>query len=185
MSPYSQPSRRGSLLAFSLFMMLAASPLAQAAAGVAEDGQRPFVSSGWLLGEQGYRDALRLSERHRVPVLVYAYTDWCQFCRRLESSLLRDVEVNRVLARFVKVKLNPEQSDANRRMFRQWGGRGYPTLFVKAPDESQPGRIRGPFSRHNGRWAIMNRLEFMRLLLSHLEASPPASGPVFSPASSR
>jgi thiol-disulfide isomerase/thioredoxin len=124
----------------------------------------PYVSTGWLLDAQGYEDALRLSERYNVPILVYAYTDWCQYCRRLELSLLRDVQVNLVMSRFVKVKINPENSEANQRMFRQWGGRGFPTLFVQGVDDHQPKRIRGPFSKQNGRWQIMGRVEFMRLL---------------------
>gem|GEM_PF-3068576 len=126
--------------------------------------QRPFVSTGWLLDAQGYEDALKLSERYNVPILVYAYTDWCQYCRRLEQSLLRDVQVNQVMSQFVKVKINPENSEANQRLFRQWGGRGFPTLFVQGVDNHQPKRIRGPFSKQNGRWKIMGRVEFMQLL---------------------
>jgi thiol-disulfide isomerase/thioredoxin len=130
--------------------------------------KRAFVPSGWLLGAQGYEDALRLSARHDIPILVYAYTDWCGYCRRLEASLLRDVAVNRTLAGFVKVKINPEDSSENDRLFKQWGGRGFPTLFVQAVSGDRPVRLRGPFTKHNGRWALMSRGEFMRLLDSHL-----------------
>ena len=112
------------------------------------DAKRPkdaYQSNRWYVDHAGYKQALRISKKRNVPVFIYAYADWCKFCRKFEDSLLPSREVQDTLASYVKVRLNPEHSDEDLALFEQWGGTGYPTLFVQHAAAAAPRKNGSPF----------------------------------------
>ena len=144
------------------------SPVAPGSKSGGDRSVERYQSSEWLRDRTGYYQAVRLSTKYGAPVLVYGYTDWCGYCRKLERKLLQNAEVEQLLSRFIKVKVNPEHSAADKRLFNLWGGRGYPALFIQDVSASTPTRIRGPFRKKNGRWELMSSIEFVALLQSRL-----------------
>lgn len=118
-----------------------AAPVAPATCPVdgasAADVPRPQVTREWLLAADGYARA----EQERAagaPVLVYFYTDWCPYCRRLDENLLSAWEVDRYLGeRLSRVRVNPEKGSTERALARQYGVKGYPTLFLVWPTGAQ------------------------------------------------
>ena len=125
-------------------------------------------SSGWLHDKSGYQKALKVSARNGAPIFIYGYTDWCGYCKKLHKNLLQDPSVKKVLARFIKVKINPEHSAEDDALFSQWGGRGYPTLFTQTTASSPPSRTKGPFNKIKGKWELMKTNEFISMLQSRL-----------------
>jgi protein-disulfide isomerase-like protein with CxxC motif len=79
-----------------------------------------------------------------------------------------DSKVQSTMAGYVKVKFNPEHSAADRKLFKQWGGRGYPTLYIQTRVNSPPVRAFTPFSKHNGKWKLMKKETFIGELESRL-----------------
>lgn len=82
--------------------------------------------------EKDLSSALSKARGENKLVMVDFYTDWCQWCRRLDSTTLADPRVaEAVRAGFIPVRLNAETSgkeDAAR-----FGVDGYPTvLFLEA-----------------------------------------------------
>lgn len=125
-------------------------------------------SPGWLHDKTGYQKALKVSAEKRAPIFIYGYTDWCGYCKKLQRDIFQDAAVKKVLARFVKVKINPEHSQADAAIFQQWGGRGYPTLFIQPASSSSPIRTKGPFTKKNGKWDLMSKSNFVAMLRSKL-----------------
>lgn len=122
--------------------------------------------SPWYEGAYGYREAVRLSEEIEKPVVIYAYADWCNYCKKFESTLLADNEVNATLNNFIKVKLNPDKSQEDNAIFKKLGGRGYPSLFIKrATNTSQ--KLKAPFYQEGSRWKILTSSQFTDLLNMH------------------
>jgi len=116
------------------------------------DAKRPkaaYQSHRWYVDHPGYSQALRISKKRDAPIFIYAYADWCKFCRKFEDSLLPSEEVQETLSSYVKVRLNPEHSDKDLALFEQWGGTGYPSLFVQHSTSSAPRKNGSPFI--NGR----------------------------------
>lgn len=95
-----------------------------------------YTGNRWMEDRNGYLVATEESKKTNIPVLIYVYTDWCPYCKKLESIYFADKSVDTTLARFIKVKLNPDDSRENKQLFESWGGRGYPTVFVQYPDQS-------------------------------------------------
>lgn len=125
-------------------------------------------SPGWLHDKSGYEKALKVSAVTRVPIFIYAYTDWCGYCKKLQKNIYQDSSVKKVLAQFIKVKINPEHSPEDEALFHQWGGRGYPTLYTQPTTSSSPSRTKGPFTKKNGKWELMTINDFIAMLRSRL-----------------
>ncbi len=127
-----------------------------------------YKSSKWFSDHRGYAEAIKLSRERNVPIFIYAYTDWCGYCKKLKNGMFTDAGVKEVLSGYVKVKINPEHSAADKRLFKQWGGKGYPTLYIQPDPGSSPARTSGPFTRKNGKWKMMEKDAFIGMLKSRL-----------------
>ena len=125
-------------------------------------------SPGWLHDKTGYQKALKVSAEKRAPIFIYGYTDWCGYCKKLQRDIFQDSAVKKVLAAFIKVKINPEHSKADAALFQQWGGRGYPTLYIQPASSSSPKRTKGPFTKENGKWDLMSKSDFIAMLQARL-----------------
>lgn len=76
------------------------------------------------------------------PVLASFYADWCVWCRRLDSTTLRDPRVAALIAeRLVPARLDVDRG--GKEASRRYGVDGLPTLIVLAPDGEELGRIPG------------------------------------------
>ncbi len=100
-----------------------------------------YSSAKWYEDTVGYIEAKRVAKKYGVPILIYGYTDWCGYCRAMEQNYFTDANVKSKLQQFVKVRLNPEHSDADRQLFKSWGGKGYPSVYVQHGDAA-PKKIR-------------------------------------------
>ena len=133
----------------------------------ASSNKTKYNSATWLRDSQGYTQALKISAEKNVPIFIYAYTDWCGYCKKLHKTILDDWKVKKALSGFVKVKINPEHSAADEKLFHQWGGTGYPTLYIQSDSDSAPDRTRGPFTKKNGQWKLMKKEAFIAMLGSN------------------
>ena len=80
---------------------------------------------------------------HR-PVLTFLYTDWCTYCRQMESETFRDPGVIQQLGhRFVWLRLNPETNPEGAALVEQFGVNGYPTLLIQDAGGDEIDRISG------------------------------------------
>ncbi|MEE9397277.1 MAG: thioredoxin family protein [Methylococcales bacterium] len=129
-----------------------------------------YESSRWYNDYVGYKDALNISVSKSAPIIIYGYTDWCPYCKKLESTLLSNTEVKKVLARFVKVKLNPEHSSRDKDLFDSWGGTGYPTLLVQDGEDSMPRKMQ-PFIKQDDKWGTISKEAFISTLRVQLDNS--------------
>jgi tetratricopeptide (TPR) repeat protein len=100
-----------------------------------------FISSsdGWLHGRSGYQRAIAEQNSTRKPVLLYFYTDWCPYCRKLEKTIFSTAEFRGQSASFIRVKVNPETARSDKELADQFHVTGYPTVFVL--DGAEPRRV--------------------------------------------
>jgi tetratricopeptide (TPR) repeat protein len=116
----------------------AAAPAAAASCPVDQaawaEAPRPSIPREWLSDADGYARGDREREVG-APMLVYFYTDWCGYCRRLDERLLNAWDVERYLGeRVVRVRVNPENGSAEDELAQRYGITGYPSLFLMGPD---------------------------------------------------
>jgi thiol-disulfide isomerase/thioredoxin len=127
-----------------------------------------YKGSRWLRDNNGYALATDASVTENAPIFIYGHTDWCGYCKKLDGTLLSDSDVKNVLAQFIKVDLNPEHSTKDDRLFKSFGGRGYPSLFIQYPHQA-PQKIKNPFTQVNGKFAMQSKEAFIAQLQIYLK----------------
>ena len=81
-----------------------------------------------------YDAALEAAKKDKKLVMVDLYTDWCGWCKKLDKDTFSDKDVEaRVTKEFVAVKVNPEKSQQNAKLAKDFGTTGFPHIvFVDA-----------------------------------------------------
>lgn len=132
-------------------------------------GPVTYTGSTWLKDSSGYARAIEVGKKENLPVLIYGYTDWCGFCKKLEKTYFTDYDINQSLSKFIKVKLNPEHSSRDKQLFKSLGGSGYPTLFVQHPNQALQ-RIDDPFILlKNGKRTEVAPKTYLQVFQAHLK----------------
>jgi thiol:disulfide interchange protein len=92
--------------------------------------------------EKDFSTAIKRAQSEGKPVLVNFYADWCVWCKRLESTTLRDSKVATLLSdRVVPVNLNVDGN--GRELSNKYRVDGLPTVLVLDANGREIGRIPG------------------------------------------
>jgi len=86
--------------------------------------------------------AIERAQSEGKPVLVNFYADWCVWCKRLESTTLRDAKVAALLSDRV-VPVNLDVDGDGRELSNQYRVDGLPTVLVLDTSGREIGRIPG------------------------------------------
>ena len=123
-----------------------------------------YTNEKWYSGHSGYNEAMKVSDQNETPALIYMHTDWCQYCKKFESELLTNYDVNTSLAKFVKIKINPENSDQDKQLYKKLKGKGYPTIMFQYGASGKLTHVRAPYTRNGNDWKMMTNNEFISML---------------------
>ncbi len=103
-----------------------------------ERDSTPLSTHGRIVWNS-FTDGVNLAKTSHKKILVDVYTDWCSWCKKMDSDVYTDKEVvSRLNEQFILVKLNAES--ANRLSYkgkdfseadfaRELGVNGYPTTL--------------------------------------------------------
>jgi thiol:disulfide interchange protein len=127
----------------------AASLLVVTACGRGEEAERPAIADtvtthgavevNW---ETDFPAALERARAEGKPVLVNFYAEWCVWCKRMESTTLRDNDVKTVLRdQVIAVSLDVDGN--GRELSNHYGVDGLPTTLVLDGNGHEIGRIAG------------------------------------------
>ncbi len=96
---------------------------------VISDKEHTYV--GDLVWLNSYEAGLEKAKQENKPVLLYFWATWCKFCRKLNTEVFPDPEVNSLLReRFVLVAINIDQ---NKEIPQKYGVQYPPAeIFVDA-----------------------------------------------------
>jgi len=108
-------------------------------AGVAEPGATASGDQGiaWV----GDLDqAMETAATEKKPIMVDFYTDWCSWCKKLDSDTYTDAEVQKLAAQFVNAKIDAE---ADRAAAEKYSVDGFPTILFLSPGGEEIHRVGG------------------------------------------
>ncbi len=124
----------GAIVALAAFAYLSSQ-----SAPVISDEEHTYV--GNLVWYNSYEKGLRLAEEQNKPVMLYFWATWCKFCRKLESEVFPDPEVNAFLRQnFVLVAVNV---DTDKQVTSLYGVQYPPAMIFITPQERVMERIMG------------------------------------------
>lgn len=123
-----------------------------------------YADKKWYSGHTDYSEAMKVSDDNETPALIYMYAEWCQYCKKFESELLTDREVIARLSKFVKIKINPDNSEQDKKLYKQLNGNGFPTIMIKYGASGKLVHLRAPYTRQGNGWKLMTANEFINTL---------------------
>lgn len=86
---------------------------------------------------------LQLAKTNRKWILVDVFTDWCHWCKKLDSDVYAQPKVATFLNKsFVCMKANAEKGDGIT-VKSKYGVDGYPCTLILEPGGKEKGRIEG------------------------------------------
>jgi thiol:disulfide interchange protein len=105
----------------------------------------PVAGASWYEGARGFADADAERKKTGAPMVVYFHTDWCGWCRKLESDYLASKEGADFLRGVLRVRVNPEEGSDENALAAEFGVRGFPAFFVVSADGGSKRRVH-PFT---------------------------------------
>lgn len=106
-----------------------------------DSGVQPTGGAAALPWERDLPTALTRASGEGKLVMVDFYTDWCQWCKRMDQNTFTDVEVQMALQGVVTVRLNAEKE--GREDAARFNVEGFPTLIFLDSRGAEVGRIPG------------------------------------------
>ncbi len=101
----------------------------------------------WPKGYE-YPKVIKKASKDQTPLIIYFYTDWCSYCRRLNNEYLTTKVFKKLSSELQKLQINPEKSSKAHSLFKsKYKGTGYPTLIVTVPGISKEFIKLHPFSK--------------------------------------
>ena len=96
---------------------------------------------GW---KSNYEEALGEAQSRNQLLLAYLYTDWCSYCKKMDSETFRDSElIEEMSGSYVWLRLNAEKQEDGVRLQRKFGITGYPCTIIMDQSGAELDRIEG------------------------------------------
>ncbi len=87
--------------------------------------------------------ATSVAKLEHKPIMVDLYTDWCVWCKKLDSDVYPTKTVGAAAAQFVSVRLDAEKTEAGHKLAEHFGITGFPAVLFLDSDGSPVGFIGG------------------------------------------
>lgn len=100
----------------------------------------------WFEGASGYQQATQLQKELNLPLVVYFWAGWCPYCQKLDSQYLPTAPVQEYLRGVIKVRIYPEQGEAERALAKRYKVQGYPSFFIISHTTAKPVKVH-PFRK--------------------------------------
>jgi thiol:disulfide interchange protein len=123
-------------------------------------GRADVVSHSWYSGAGEYVTAMDAHRSMQTPLLVYFYTGWCPYCKKLDQEILPTEEVAQFMRSVNKVRINPEAGPDERALADQFGVRGYPSIFIIPSNSDAPIKVY-PFKKVGETFVAATPSEFI------------------------
>lgn len=105
---------------------------------------------------ENFKDGFENAKIQKKPILMFFYTDWCIYCKKMNSEVFSDSEVSHYMnENFTSIRINPEKDNETieimgenvtpAKLMSYTGSNGFPTtLFLdynRKPITTIPGFI--------------------------------------------
>ena len=91
--------------------------------------------AGWDNGAAAYESIKVRAKTAATPYIVLVRADWCPWCQKLDA-FLEDSAIDALFRDKLAVKITPDKGDAEKKIAKDLGVKGFPSMFVVLPNGS-------------------------------------------------
>jgi len=102
--------------------------------------EEPIVAPTQINFATDYQSGLKLAQDKGQKLIIDFNTDWCTWCKRLDTVTFVDSAVIAMSQNLVFAKINAEKDTVTAQLYKV---RGYPTVVLMNADGSEIDRIGG------------------------------------------
>lgn len=95
-----------------------------------------FNLSAWDEGANSYDSIKARAKNYDVPFIVYIRADWCPWCVKLDGYLAES-DFDNIFRGKYTVKITPDSGPAEKKIAKDLGVKGYPTILIIFPNGSK------------------------------------------------
>ena len=92
------------------------------------------TTSKWYEKATSFEKIEKAAKEKNKPYILFFYTDWCGYCKKMNRKYLSNADVQKILSKYYRIKINPENSEKAEELARQKGLHGVPDFRVVHPD---------------------------------------------------
>ncbi|MCI5133109.1 MAG: hypothetical protein D3904_16745 [Candidatus Electrothrix sp. EH2] len=93
------------------------------------------VSTGkWYTKPSSFEKIVQAAKKKNKPYILFFYTDWCGYCKKMHKKYLSNAKINKVLSGYYTIKINPDDGEEEKALAQKKGVNGYPDFRVVHPD---------------------------------------------------
>ncbi|NBU97499.1 MAG: DUF255 domain-containing protein [Spirochaetia bacterium] len=93
-----------------------------------------------IIWGESFSKGIELAKSKNTPVVIDMYTDWCAYCKDLETKIFPEPEVSKLLENFTTLRIN---GDDNPDIAQNFKVSGYPTVLFLDKNGAYLDRIVG------------------------------------------
>ncbi len=135
--------------------------------------EEPIVAPTQITFATDYQNALKLAAEKNQKLIIDFNTDWCTWCKRLDTVTFVDSSVIAMSQNLIFAKINAEKDTITAQKYRV---KGYPTVVLMNSDGSEIERIGGYLPPKEFKETIDNYLNGINTLDYFLKKADSASG---------
>ena len=90
----------------------------------------------WYTSPADYERVQKKAKEEDKSFILLFHVDWCGYCKKLKKIFLENSEVEQVLAKYYRVKINPETGEEEGALAKKYGVKGFPNFLVVKPNGS-------------------------------------------------
>ena len=92
------------------------------------------TTSQWYTEASDFKEVKKAAAREKKPYILFFYTDWCGYCKKMNRKYLSDEKVEQILSKYYRIKINPENGEEEGRLAQKKEVQGFPDFRIVHPD---------------------------------------------------
>lgn len=98
------------------------------------DSAEAVTTSQWYTKASDFKEVEQAAGKKNEPYIFFVYTDWCGYCKKMNEKYLSNAEINRILSKYYRIKINPDNGEEEKALADKKGVRGFPDFRIVHPD---------------------------------------------------
>ncbi|MCI5137689.1 MAG: hypothetical protein D3922_04565, partial [Candidatus Electrothrix sp. AR1] len=88
----------------------------------------------WYTRASSFEKIEKAAKKKNKPYIFFVYTEWCGFCKKMNEKYLTNAEIQQILSKYYRIKINPDKGEKEKALASEKGVSGYPDFRIVHPD---------------------------------------------------